>query len=77
MNLFFRFTLDVATDFIFGTSVDSLDDPRVKFATAFAEVQRVQQQITVAGCVYSPPFFIYPSLRLPLHVSLLDRLNNR
>jgi hypothetical protein len=30
MNLFYRFTLDAATDFLFGESVMSLDNPKVK-----------------------------------------------
>ena len=48
--LFYCFTLDSATDFLLGKSVDSLDGPRVgQFASAFAEVQRVQNWITRAG----------------------------
>ena len=38
--LFYRLTLDSATDYLLGKSVDSLDDPQTKFASAFAEVQR-------------------------------------
>ena len=38
--LFYRLTLDSATDYLLGKSVDSLDDPRTEFASAFAEVQR-------------------------------------
>ncbi len=49
MNLFFRFTLDVATDFLFGAPLNSLENPEEEFAVAFAEVQRVQRLITVAG----------------------------
>jgi len=49
-NIFFRYTLDAATDFLLGQSVDSLDDPKVDFAEAFAEVQRVQNIIARAGC---------------------------
>lgn len=29
MNLFFRFTLDASTDYLFGESVNSLDNPEV------------------------------------------------
>ena len=47
--LFYRFTLDSATDFLLGKSVDSLDDPQARFASAFAEVQRVQNLITRSG----------------------------
>ena len=38
--LFYRLTLDSATDYLLGKSVDSLDDPRTEFASTFAEVQR-------------------------------------
>jgi cytochrome P450 len=48
-DLFFRFTLDAATDFLLGESVDSLKDPKVEFAHAFAEVQHVQAVIARAG----------------------------
>jgi len=48
-DLFFRFTLDAATDFLLGNSVNSLENPRVEFADAFAEVQHVQALIARAG----------------------------
>jgi cytochrome P450 len=48
-SLFFRYTLDAATDFLLGKSVNSLDDPQAEFAEAFAEVQRVQNIIARAG----------------------------
>jgi cytochrome P450 len=41
-KLFFRFSLDAATEFLFGHSVGSLDVEQSEFATAFDEVQRVQ-----------------------------------
>ena len=47
--LFYRFTLDTATDYLLGQSLDSLDNPQVEFASAFAEVQRVQDLIARAG----------------------------
>ncbi|OLL22780.1 Cytochrome P450 52A13, partial [Neolecta irregularis DAH-3] len=40
-NLFFRFTLDSATDFLLGESINSLDNPNVLFAKAFEHVQDV------------------------------------
>jgi cytochrome P450 len=57
-SLFFRYTLDAATDFLLGKSVDSLDDPQAEFAEAFAEVQRVQNIIARAGYFhpYIPPY---------------------
>lgn len=47
--LFYRFTLDSATEFLLGKSVDSLDNPAIDFATAFGEVQRVQNMVSRAG----------------------------
>jgi cytochrome P450 len=48
-DLFFRYTLDAATHFLLGRSVDSLQTPEQEFAEAFAEVQRVQNIIARAG----------------------------
>ena len=48
-DLFYRFTLDAATDFLLGTSVDSLRNSQTEFADAFTEVQRVQAIIARAG----------------------------
>lgn len=39
-DLFYRFTLDSATDFLLGSSVNSLGTPKAEFAIAFAEIQR-------------------------------------
>ena len=47
--LFYRFTLDSTTDYLLGKSVNSLDNPQAEFATAFAEVQKVQNLITRSG----------------------------
>ncbi|KFA76367.1 hypothetical protein S40288_07123 [Stachybotrys chartarum IBT 40288] len=41
-ELFFRYTLDVTTDFLLGYDVKSLCTPKQEFADAFNEVQRVQ-----------------------------------
>ena len=49
--LFFRYTLDAATDFLLGSSSGSLENPQVKVAEAFAEAQRVQNIIARAGPV--------------------------
>lgn len=48
-DLVLRYTLDVATEFLLGKSVDSMHNPAVEFAKAFAEVQRVQNLITRTG----------------------------
>jgi hypothetical protein len=34
MDLWYRFTLDASTEYLFGQSVDSLDDPKVPFPTS-------------------------------------------
>lgn len=64
-DFFFRYTLDAATDFLLGKSVDSLQSPKQDFAEAFAEVQRVQNLIARAG--YNLPFYatsISPPVRM-------------
>lgn len=48
-KLFFQYTLDVASEFLFGDSVGSLDDPQVEFAAALSEVQRVQVMLARSG----------------------------
>ncbi|KAK6068712.1 cytochrome p450 52a11 [Seiridium cupressi] len=48
-DLFFRYTLDVATNFLLGLDVQSLTTPRQEFADAFNEVQRVQNIKARAG----------------------------
>ncbi len=49
LKLVHRLTLDTTTDFLFGRSIGSLDNPQVDFAEAFQEVQRVQVMITRLG----------------------------
>ncbi|EFY86805.1 hypothetical protein J3458_017287 [Metarhizium acridum] len=41
-DLFYRYTLDVATDFLLGTDVKSMSTPKQEFAEAFNNVQRFQ-----------------------------------
>ncbi|KAK5138075.1 hypothetical protein LTR08_005873 [Meristemomyces frigidus] len=48
-DLFYRFTLDAATAFLLGKSVDSLSNGQTEFAQAFSEVQRMQSLIARAG----------------------------
>jgi cytochrome P450 len=50
-DLFFRYTLDAATHFLLGRSVNSLEVPEQEFAEAFSEAQRVQNMIMRAGYV--------------------------
>ena len=48
-DLFLRYTLDTATEFLLGESVNSLENPQQEFSTALAEVARVQSLITKSG----------------------------
>ncbi|KAL2870960.1 cytochrome P450 [Aspergillus lucknowensis] len=43
-SLFFRYTLDAATDYLLGQGTDSLQNPETEFAEAFRYVQRRQSQ---------------------------------
>ncbi|KAF0331025.1 Cytochrome P450 52A13 [Colletotrichum siamense] len=47
MDLFYRMTLDVTTDFLLGHSVNSLSNPKHHFAHAFNEVQSYQMFYTI------------------------------
>ncbi|KAK2736790.1 hypothetical protein FQN57_000562 [Myotisia sp. PD_48] len=46
---FYRYTLDAATDYLLGHSVDSLDDPKTEFAEVFRSVMQRQSQLFRAG----------------------------
>lgn len=48
-DLFFRYSLDVATDFLLGKEAKSMTTHRTEFADAFNEVQRMQNIISRAG----------------------------
>lgn len=48
-ELFYRFTLDAATGFLFGKGTNTLQVGETDFATAFAEVQHTQSLISRAG----------------------------
>ncbi|OTB14355.1 hypothetical protein K445DRAFT_62887 [Daldinia sp. EC12] len=48
-DLFYRYTLDVATDFLLGLDIQSLTKPDEPFAEAFKHVQSVQNVIARAG----------------------------
>jgi len=54
-QLLFQYTLDVSTDFMFGKTVGSLENPQVEFADAVSEVQRVQAVIARLG--YIQPYY--------------------
>lgn len=67
-DLFFRYTLDAATDFLLGRSVDSLLNSQVEFAEAFAEIQRLQNNIARAG----PLNMLMPRKTLRKHLAVLN-----
>lgn len=48
-DLFFRLTLDAATDFLLGNNVDSLGHSNTAFAAAFGQLQQYINNITRAG----------------------------
>lgn len=48
-ELFMKYTLDAATDFLLGESVDSLNSNSNEFARAFGEVQRVAAVLARSG----------------------------
>lgn len=47
--LFFRYALDAATDYLFGESTGSLEEPTTTFAEAFRYVQHRQTEISRSG----------------------------
>lgn len=49
LDMMFRYTLDAATHFLLGHSVDSLQNPQTRFADAFGNAQRVQSMIARVG----------------------------
>lgn len=65
-DLIYRYTLDAATDFLLGKSVESLQNGEAEFATAFAEVQHVQAVIARAGMArhFVPKKSFYASLKV-------------
>ncbi|KAM0093375.1 hypothetical protein ACP6JD_003141 [Aspergillus fumigatus] len=65
LDLCLRLTMDIATDFLLGQSVDSLSNPTHRFSAAFADVQRIQSWITMAGPlqVFLPKAKYYEGLK--------------
>ncbi|KAM5356253.1 hypothetical protein ACJ41O_002899 [Fusarium nematophilum] len=68
-DLFFRYTLDVATEFLLGWDVKSLTTPRQEFAEAFNEVQHVQNILARTGKLRHlyPKFGFWRGLRVVNH----------
>ncbi|KAJ4405018.1 hypothetical protein N0V91_005563 [Didymella pomorum] len=71
MDMMFRYTLDAATHFLLGVSVDSLENPQTKFADAFGNAQRVQSIIARVG----PLNWAVPRKRMGFYDSI-DTIND-
>ncbi|KAG6157208.1 hypothetical protein E4U37_007719 [Claviceps purpurea] len=71
-DLFYRMALDVATDFLLGASVGSLDNPRSEFSRAFTEVQREQMIMTIL----SPFWSFIPKRRYRNGIKKLEEFMN-
>ncbi|KAH8726506.1 cytochrome P450 [Phaeosphaeriaceae sp. PMI808] len=71
MDMMFRYTLDAATHFLLGQSVDSLQNPQTAFADAFTNVQHIQSTIAKVG----PLNWMVPRTYLGFYKSL-DILND-
>jgi hypothetical protein len=72
-DLFFRYTLDAATGFLFGSSVQSLKNGETEFALAFGEAQRVQSIIARAG----PMNFLVPRKSFYESIKIMDEFTSR
>ncbi|KAK4241393.1 cytochrome P450 [Achaetomium macrosporum] len=69
MDLFYRMTLDVTTDFLLGGSVNSLNNPKHEFVAAFQDVQRIQMLLTIL----SPFRLVIPTHRYTRGIRVLER----
>ena len=49
LDMFFKYTLDAATHFLLGTSVDSQRHAQTEFADAFYNIQRIQSYVAKMG----------------------------
>jgi cytochrome P450 len=72
-DLFFRYTLDAATDFLLGKSVDSLVHEQTRFATAFNDVQHLQSLIAKSG----PLNWIFPRGKFRRQIKIMDDFTNQ
>ncbi|KAF2195748.1 cytochrome P450 52A11 [Zopfia rhizophila CBS 207.26] len=74
LDLFMRYTLDAATHFLLGQSVESLINPATEFADAFYNAQRVQSVIARVG----PLNWLVPRKRMGLYdsVKVIDNFVN-
>ncbi|KAF1919381.1 cytochrome P450 52A11 [Ampelomyces quisqualis] len=66
LDMMFRYTLDAATHFLLGHSVDSLQNPQTRFADAFGNAQRVQSMVARVG----PLNWLIPRKRMGFYDSI-------
>jgi cytochrome P450 len=66
LSLFYAYTLDTATDFLLGKTVNNLQNPETSFSKAFAEVQRIQNIIARLGPIngYYPRKYFRQQLKI-------------
>ncbi|CUS12614.1 unnamed protein product [Tuber aestivum] len=67
-DLFYRFALDTATDFLLGHSVDSLGSPQVEFARAFDDIQKHMSIKSRVG----PLSWIFPERKYKRDLKVLN-----
>lgn len=72
-DLVYRYTLDAATDFLFGTGVGSLENGETGFAKAFADVQNVQGLIARAGPIRA----LIPKKKFYQGLEVLNKFTDR
>ncbi|KAH7136548.1 cytochrome P450 [Dactylonectria macrodidyma] len=71
-GLLFRYTLDVATEFLLGSDVKSLTTPVQEFAEAFNEVQRIQNIIART----SKARYLYPKFAFRRNLKIVHHFVN-
>ncbi|KAI0594547.1 cytochrome P450 [Biscogniauxia sp. FL1348] len=69
MDLLYRMTLDITTDFLLGANVNSLNNPQNEFSKAFKEVQQFQMVLTIVG----PLEALIPRGQYNRNIKALDR----
>lgn len=72
-DLFFRYTLDAATDFLLGRSVESLEHDETAFATAFNDVQHIQSIIARSG----PLNWLVPRQKFRRELKIMNEFCNQ
>ncbi|KAI8634103.1 cytochrome P450 [Xylariaceae sp. FL1651] len=71
MDLFFRMTMDVTTDFLLGESANSLDNPNSEFTHAFNELLSHQIRLYVFR-VFSPLDRLAPRTEYHRHIKTIE-----